>query len=127
MTRHVDHELSIRQLSVLQQIAGDDTTPGDIARQLNVTPAVVTGLIDRMERRGYVRRFESQFDRRRVHVELTISGEDVRSLAEDQLLADLEAAISHLTPDEQSTIAEGMRLLRTAIAARPAAASANGA
>jgi DNA-binding MarR family transcriptional regulator len=115
MSRDNDHDLSIRQLSVLQQITGEETTPGDIARNLKVTPAVVTGLIDRMERRGYVRRFESQFDRRRVHVELTISGEDARTLAEENLLCDVENVIADLSTNEQETVAKAMRLLLKAI------------
>jgi|SRR4051812_40966739 DNA-binding MarR family transcriptional regulator len=113
MSRDSDHELSIRQLSVLQQIAGEETTPGDIARSLNVTPAVVTGLIDRMERRGYVRRFESQFDRRRIHVELTVSGEDARNLAEENLLDDIENAITELSSEDQETLANAMHSLFT--------------
>jgi DNA-binding MarR family transcriptional regulator len=106
-----DHDLSMRQLSALQYIDGTETTLGDVARSLNVTPAVVTGLIDRLERRGYVRRVASQFDRRRVHIELTTAGEDVRDQAEDQLAARLEALIATLSRDEINTLEEGLRVM----------------
>jgi len=59
-------ELSLRQLSALAVIENETTTLGDVARRLMVTPAVVTGLIDRLERRGFVRRVGGGSDRRRV-------------------------------------------------------------
>lgn len=41
-----------------------------IARQVRLTPAAVTALIDRLEARGYVRRKADASDRRKVLVEL---------------------------------------------------------
>ena len=112
-----EHDLSMRQLSALQYINGTDTTLGDVARSLNVTPAVVTGLIDRLERRGYVRRVGSQFDRRRVHIELTMAGEDVREQAEDQLASRLEDLIAKLSPDEISALEEGLLVMEKVLTA----------
>src|SRR5688572_28065459 len=111
MTDDEDHDLSLRQLSALQYIDGSETTLGDVARSLNVTPAVVTGLIDRLERRGYVRRVASQFDRRRVHIELTTAGEDIRDQAEDQLAASLETLMASLSPDEIDRLEDGLQVL----------------
>ena len=42
-----------------------------IAREIKLTPASVTALIDRLEKRGYVRRRADAEDRRRVWVEIT--------------------------------------------------------
>ena len=100
MTDDEEHDLSMRQLSALQFIDGTETTLGDVARNLNVTPAVVTGLIDRLERRGYVRRVASVYDRRRVYIELTTAGEDVRDHAEDQLAKRLESMVTNISYDE---------------------------
>jgi DNA-binding MarR family transcriptional regulator len=111
MTRDDDHDLSLRQLSALQYIDGAETTLGDVARSLNVTPAVVTGLIDRLERRGYVRRVNSLFDRRRVNIELTPAGEDVRMQAEGQLANQLESVIGDLSPDEVARLEDGLQIL----------------
>ena len=116
MTRHRDHDLSMRQLGALQFIDGNDTTLGDVARSLNVTPAVVTGLIDRLERRGYVRRVASMFDRRRVHIELTTAGEDVRDQAESHLAKRLDSLISALPASEIGKLEDGLRVLDGVIA-----------
>ena len=106
-----DHDISIRQLTALQFISDSETTLGDVARSLNVTPAVVTGLIDRLERRGYVRRIGSMFDRRRVHIELTTAGEDVRDHAEDRLASELEQRVARLSQDEITTMFKGLKVL----------------
>ncbi len=44
---------------------------GGIAEQSGLTTGAVTGLLDRLERAGYVRRIRDQQDRRRVLVEMT--------------------------------------------------------
>jgi DNA-binding MarR family transcriptional regulator len=44
-------------------------TASAIARQVRLTPAAVTSLIDRLEARGYVRRKSDPSDRRKVLVE----------------------------------------------------------
>ena len=115
MTRDDDHDLSLRQLSALQHIDGTETTLGDVARSLNVTPAVVTGLIDRLERRGYVRRVNSLFDRRRVNIELTPAGEDVRMQAEGRLANRLQSLIGDLPSDEVARLEDGLQILEKVV------------
>jgi DNA-binding MarR family transcriptional regulator len=116
MTNDEEHDLSMRQLSALQFIDGTETTLGDVARNLNVTPAVVTGLIDRLERRGYVRRVASVFDRRRVYIELTTAGEDVRDHAEDQLAKRLDDLLAKLSDEEIASLEEGLRVMEKVMA-----------
>ena len=110
-----ESDLSLRQLTTLQYIDSPDTTLGDVARNLMVTPAVVTGLIDRLERRGYVRRVGSLFDRRRVHLELTTAGEDARDHAENRLASDLERYIGELSNEEVERLNDGLSLLNTVL------------
>ena len=88
-------------------------TSGDVV--CSVTPAVVTGLIDRLERRGYVRRVGSLFDRRRVHLELTSAGEDARDHAENRLASEMERYISELSDDEVDRLNDGLALLNTVL------------
>jgi DNA-binding MarR family transcriptional regulator len=45
-------------------------TAGDLARRTGLAPASVTGLIDRLERKGFVRRIPNPSDRRSVLVEV---------------------------------------------------------
>ncbi|MFY0576284.1 MarR family transcriptional regulator [Cystobacter fuscus] len=67
-------ELSLRQLTMLYAIQQGISSPKLLARRLLVTPAVITGLLDRLERRGYVRREPEPDDRRRLRMVLTEAG-----------------------------------------------------
>ncbi|MEV4012020.1 MarR family transcriptional regulator [Nonomuraea angiospora] len=52
-------------------------TPSELAADLLLSPAGMTGRLDTLERAGLVRRVRSTEDRRRVDVELTSKGHDL--------------------------------------------------
>ncbi len=100
--------LSLRQLTALQLIEHQESTLGDVARQLMVTPAVVTGLIDRLERRGYVERVNSTRDRRRVHLRITPSGRGAFEGTERRLTGVLAEQLSTLPSEELAHLQQGL-------------------
>ncbi|MDA2811108.1 MarR family transcriptional regulator [Nocardiopsis sp. RSe5-2] len=51
--------------------SGGTVTAGEVVRRSGLKPASVTGVLDRLEKRGYVRRVRDEQDRRRVVVEIT--------------------------------------------------------
>lgn len=118
-TRVVDEEaggeISLRQLSALQMIEDETTTLGDVARRLMVTPAVVTGLIDRLEKRGYVRRVNSSGDRRRVNLALTPEGREAAKKAEERLIDEVGAKMANFSADELKTLDRGLALLERVV------------
>jgi len=93
-------------------ISEDETTTlGDVARRLMVTPAVVTGLIDRLEKRGFVRRLSSSGDRRRVNLGLTEEGKAAAKRAENGLVDEVGAKMANFSADELKTLERGLVLL----------------
>jgi DNA-binding MarR family transcriptional regulator len=104
-------KLSLRQLSALMMIEDEITTLGDVAKRLNVTPAVVTGLIDRLERRGYVQRMTSTDDRRRVMLSLTDNGRAALETATRNLASELERSLLKLPADDLQTINKALERL----------------
>jgi DNA-binding MarR family transcriptional regulator len=69
--------LTTSQLLVLQVI--DDLgspTPSSISREVVLSQATVTSLIDRLERNGMVSRFKSASDKRAVNIRLTPLAEE---------------------------------------------------
>jgi len=71
-------------------------SPGELAQELGVSNAGITGRLDGLEKQGWVRRMPGAADRRRVDVEVTRSGVAVwrramalRGSAEDDLAAAL--------------------------------------
>jgi DNA-binding MarR family transcriptional regulator len=89
----------------------ETTTLGDVARRLMVTPAVVTGLIDRLEKRGYVRRIASTGDRRRVHLGLTNAGREAASASERNLIDEVSAKLKQFSDSDLKTLEQGLSLL----------------
>ncbi|WP_329306440.1 MarR family transcriptional regulator [Streptomyces sp. NBC_01260] len=72
----VDFALDRQEFDTLHKLAGrgGKAAPSDLAADLDLAPASVTGRLDALERRGFARRTPSTTDRRRVDVELTDQG-----------------------------------------------------
>ena len=90
-------------------------SPTRLGKGLMLSSAGVTSRIDRLERRGLVRRLPDPADRRGVIIELTDEGvatvdEAVRAVA----VSDREL-IERLTPDEVTTLEQLLRKLLAAL------------
>ncbi|MFE1232091.1 MarR family winged helix-turn-helix transcriptional regulator [Streptomyces sp. NPDC059442] len=72
----VDFDLERHEFDTLHKLAGrgGSAAPSELAQDLDLAPASVTGRLDALEKRGLVRRTQSTTDRRRVVVELTDTG-----------------------------------------------------
>lgn len=67
--------LTAPQLLILQCLHERNvTSPGQIAKDVGLTQATVTTILDRLEKRGLISRHRSEQDKRRVFVELTSAG-----------------------------------------------------
>ena len=62
-------ETELRCLNIIEN--GGGLTAGLLAAQAGLTAGAITGVIDRLERRDYVRRVADPADRRRVRIEVT--------------------------------------------------------
>jgi DNA-binding MarR family transcriptional regulator len=82
-------------------------TAGELAEQTGLTTGAVTGLVDRLERDGYVKREHDKTDRRRVIIQPISQGrnEEVESLFEpvNDRIAEL---LSHYDAKEKAAIAD---------------------
>jgi len=78
-----------RALRVLDEMRSAPVTPGLLSRELGLSPAAVTALVDRLVAAGLVERRPDPGDRRRVHLLLT---EQARALAA-RILAPLARVI----------------------------------
>lgn len=101
----------LNTLLVLRDAGNDGLSLGEIGRRLVVTRANVTGLIDRLEREGLVRR-EGTADRRVTLARITEKGVGLLEAAlphHRQLLAEL---LDCLTPDEKEQLIALLTRLR---------------
>lgn len=78
--------LTTSQLLVLEAVVKLDTsTPSNIAKEVQLSQATVTNLVDRMERNELVVRQKSTVDKRVVEVLLTDKGRQMVELAPEPL------------------------------------------
>jgi DNA-binding MarR family transcriptional regulator len=109
-----EHGLSVPEGDILFTLrrSGDPRlSPSQLSHWLFVTSGTMTGRLDRLERRGLIRRVPNPDDRRGMDVELTPEG---RQLADELVTAHVEneeRMMSVLTRDERRTLQRIMRKL----------------
>lgn len=96
-----DFEYRTLHLLMIRDTPGH-ASPSELAKDLDISPAGMTGRLDGMEEAGWLRRTTSVSDRRRVDVEITKAGlavwqraMDLRGNYEDELLGALTAEERH--------------------------------
>ena len=109
--------LSLRQYAALTGIRNGASSPGELARLWQVTPAVITGIIDRLERRELVRREPDPNDRRRLRLALTDAGLAASTLVERALTEELVAQLSQASHRELAELGRALDLLQKTFAA----------
>ena len=108
------HDLAVPEYALLEHCARSAARASDLARAIGLTPAGATDVIDRLERRGSVRRVRSSLDRRVVFVQLTPRGTDLYRSAQSTVRAALRALDADLAPAERRALTRGLAaLLRT--------------
>jgi DNA-binding MarR family transcriptional regulator len=108
--------ISMAQLHILYTLQRSGEMPmSRLAEVLNVSLSNATGLIDRIEERGFVERTRVPEDRRIVKIRVTPEGS--RMLDEIDALSDdlLRSVLGHLGPSKLSAVSETAAALRAAL------------
>jgi DNA-binding MarR family transcriptional regulator len=108
--------LSMAQLNILYTLKRCGEVPmSRLAEMLNVSLSNATGLIDRIEERGYVERSRVPEDRRIVLICVTPAGEQM--LSELDVLSDdlLRKVLGRLDRTEQAAVATAFASIREAL------------
>ncbi|MGB2985155.1 MAG: MarR family winged helix-turn-helix transcriptional regulator [Phycisphaerae bacterium] len=100
-----EHGLTGPQLATLQAAANlRESSPGTLARAVHLSGPTVTGILDRLARRGLVERARGGQDRRSVTITITRRGEEVLAAAPSLLQDRFRAELARLEEWEQTTI-----------------------
>jgi DNA-binding MarR family transcriptional regulator len=91
-------------------------TQNDLSRRLLVDKANVTGLVNRLERSGLIRRNEVPGDRRRYHITLTGKGRRLIDRVDRRYFDAVAAIMSGLTPREHAELVSLTRKMRAGLA-----------
>jgi DNA-binding MarR family transcriptional regulator len=115
--------VSLIHLNVLTVLEMDGpSSMSRLAEALDVSVASMTGIVDRMEKRGLVERQHDREDRRVVLVHPTDAGRNVFTEIGDHRRIGLAKMLEHLTDDEVEGLLKGHRALRKVRAVAAAAA-----
>ena len=102
------------QLLIMTEVAQTDgITASRIAQNVNLSPATVTNILDRLENRDLVTRVRSQLDKRRVSLYLTANGQTILQAAPQPLQEHFIEKFSALDEWEQSQLLSSMQRIAT--------------
>lgn len=112
-----DHGLSGPQLLCLTQLDKGEMRSGALARALSLSPATVTGILDRLEARGLVERRRLVDDKRSIVASLTPAGRKLLVEAPPPLQQSFLSKLRALPESEQAAISETLQRLVTMMSA----------
>ncbi len=109
--RAAEHGISAAQTRLLEAVRDRAPTINELAQLLATDKSSASGLVERAQRRGLVRRVPSQLDRRSVRVRLTDRGRELQRELSIRLADDIVAMLAPLPGDERSALASHLNAL----------------
>ncbi len=109
-----EHGVSIPQvlcLNYLHSSPNYQATQGDIRRFLNLNPSTVSGIIDRLEKKGYLARLPKLGDKRVVNIILTSAGDKLLDTIPSLLHVQLSEKLQSLSNEEFQKVEDGLNAL----------------
>lgn len=99
------HQLTAPQLICLRLLAKNGPmSPSLLAKQATLSQATVSGIIDRLERRGLVERRRDRADRRQISLHLSAEGRALATNAPPPLQERFSRRLQSLGSDRQAEI-----------------------
>lgn len=109
-----EHGISTPQylcLNFLNKQSEYKATAKEIGNHLNLNPSTVSGIISRLEGKGYVAKLPNQGDRRSVYIFLTALGEKAVNAIPDLLHEKLSKKLKDLPEEELVKLQEALSLV----------------
>lgn len=108
--------ISFAQFFLLSYLAtSKELTMTDIARKMGHSTAAATGLVDRLEKLGYMERTHAVEDRRKVLVRVTSKGLDLVSRLRDELQTQIADAMDETAAPDALSFMSSYRTLDTSV------------
>jgi DNA-binding MarR family transcriptional regulator len=117
-------ELTLPQFRVLTLLAGSPERASRIAELAAVSRPSLTGILDGLEAKGFIRRQDVAGDRRGVQLDVTAAGRKALAKAERDATAALAELLGRLDEKGRAAALDGLAALHAALASRHAAATA---
>ena len=96
-----------------------DLSAGRLAEILKVHPSTLTGILQRLERRGFLARRVDSSDRRRVRLELTTSGRAITATSRGSIEDRVSRILRRTSPGRLAATADVLRSMVQTLEAAP--------
>lgn len=108
-----EYGVTLPQWRALAQIAANEqVTQASLAGLLDTDPMTISGILDRLEKRGLIERFVDPDDSRAKRARITAAGLEQYHTAREVGLAGFRTAIEGLTPAQQDIMLAGLTRMR---------------
>jgi DNA-binding MarR family transcriptional regulator len=105
--------VSYAQFFLLGYLASEQhLTMTDISRKMGHSTAAATGLVDRLEKLGYVQRFHASEDRRKVMVQITKKGLELVQALRDNIATNVADVMAQPTNAGSPEVERAAQFLR---------------
>jgi DNA-binding MarR family transcriptional regulator len=108
-------DMSLAQYRILTMIGTSPQRAGRLAERAALSKSSLTGLLDGLTARGWVRRIEVEGDRRGVGLELTAAGSAAREAAEHALVERMEHYLSFVNERDRGRALAGLTVVHHAL------------
>ena len=100
------------QLWALKTISKNGSLPlGELSKKMYLHPSTITGVVDRLEKKGYVLRNRSEGDRRIVNVQLTQAGRRLVGRAPNPIQGKMIVGLKKLKRVELNSVYDSVEKL----------------
>jgi len=99
-------------LMILKEHGSAGLSQQELSEHLIVTKSNVVGLIDRLERSGYVKRMSHPSDRRFNQIVLTPKGGKLELKIEESYFAEVDKMMNALTTSQKKAVIQAMETIR---------------
>ena len=102
--------ISFPQFFLLAYLSSEDyLTMSDIAKKMGHSTAAATGLVDRLEKLGYVERIHAAEDRRKIMVRIIHKGTELVAHMRKEIALNLADVMSNMDEEEAETVEHAKR------------------
>jgi DNA-binding MarR family transcriptional regulator len=104
--------ISFPQFFLLTYLSSEEyLTMSDIAKKMGHSTAAATGLVDRLEKLGYVERVHAAEDRRKIMVRITAKGVELVSRMRSEIATDLAGILAGMDEDQAEAVEHTKRAI----------------
>lgn len=112
-------DAQFNMLMILKDSSEEGLSQQELSQRLIVTKSNVVGLVDRLERAGYLKREAHSTDRRFNRIVLTTEGRDLVDRVEKFYFEEVDQMMNVLSEDQKEAVISAMNQIREYIKTKP--------